>query len=233
MTPTTLLLTRPRNSAQAFMSSLDTRALAAVQVMIAPLMEISATDVVVDLKGEAAVIFTSANGVSHAPDGQGRTAFCVGGQTTSAANARGWIAQQVGETALELIEMLKIARPCPPLLHLGGTHTRGRIAQNLTQAGIETRHIALYTQTLLPMDVGAITALGGRCVVPIFSPRTAEQLVREAHGQLGHAHIVALSSAVAAPLNGENTGQLIILQAPQSVYMRKAVENLCLTLSLP
>jgi uroporphyrinogen-III synthase len=233
MIPTTLLLTRPRNSAQAFISSLDARALAVVEVVIAPLMEISATDAVVNLEAETAVIFTSANGVSHAPEGQGRTAYCVGAQTTFVANERGWLAQQAGETAVELIEALKIIRPDIPLVHLGGAHTRGSIARNLAQVGLETRHIALYTQRLLPFDAEAITALGGRCILPVFSPRTAEQLVREGHGQLRNAHIVALSPAVAAPLSGENTAQLIILPTPQAVYMQKAVENLCLTLSLP
>jgi uroporphyrinogen-III synthase len=226
-------MTRPRSSAQAFLSSLDAGALSAVQAVIAPLMKISATGVVVDLEDDTPVIFSSVNGVVHAPDGRGRTAFCVGAQTTSAANARGWRALQAGETAFELVERLKEEHLRTPLLHLGGTHTRGAIAQTLTQAGLETRHIALYDQTLLPLDITALTALGGRCILPVFSPRTAEQLAREAHGLLGHAHIVALSPAVAAPLNGENIEQLIILQAPQAVYMLKAVENLCLSFSLP
>lgn len=233
MNPTTLLLTRPRLSAQAFTSNLDASALDMVDVIVAPLMRIEGTGAVPDLKEVAAVIFTSSNGVMHAPEGEGHVAFCVGARTTQAANARGWRAEMAGETAQELIDALKLTRPKGPLLHLGGAYTRGNISQNLSQMGMQAGHIALYTQTLLPLEKVAAEALHKRCIVPLFSPRSAHQLVQEAHGKLQNAQIVALSEAVAAPFKGEKTAQMYILPAPKAEYMRKAVENLCLNRTLP
>lgn len=229
----TLLLTRPQSSAQAFANSLSADALAAVELMIAPVMEISSTGAQVNLDGVRGVIFTSANGVLYAPDGQDRVAFCVGAQTTQTAKERGWRAQQLGDTARQLVDQLLVMRPDAPIIHLGGIHTRGDIAQNLTAAGIETRHIALYSQTLSKLEAKALNALRGPCIIPVFSPRSAEQLVREAGGQLDQAHIVALSESVAAPFRGEKTASMFILDKPQSGYMHKAVENLCLTVTLP
>jgi uroporphyrinogen-III synthase len=232
MPPTTLLLTRPNHSAQAFVARLSAEVREAADVVIAPLMEVVGLEIKPDLSGIAGVAFTSANGVLHAPLGEGRVAFCVGARTTEAAKAHGWRAQQVGKTAQELIEAFKITPPSGPILHLGGRHTRGDIAKNLTEVGIQARHIALYDQRLLPLSGEGHAALSSRCILPVFSPRTAHHLAYQAHGSLGNAYIVALSEAVAGPLRGEKTAQLFILPTPDAVYMSKVVENLCLNRSL-
>lgn len=233
MAPPTLLLTRPAESAQAFLANLDQGALARVRVVVAPLMEISGTGNTVQVSEKQSVIFTSANGVSYAPEGAGRIAYCVGTQTTQKAISRGWNAQQAGDTAQDLIVRLQADPPKGPLLHLAGVHTRGDIAQNLSDVGTPTTHIALYSQSLLPLSMEAKQALLGRCIVPVFSPRSAAQLVKEANGNLRNSHIIALSEAVAAVFPRESTGSMLVLSAPQAVYMRKAVENLCKTLGLP
>tara|TARA_R110002020_G_scaffold475452_3_gene710244 strand:+ start:64391 stop:65095 length:705 start_codon:yes stop_codon:yes gene_type:complete len=234
MAPPILLLTRPLESAHAFAASLDPAALAGVRVVIAPLMGIVGTGASIDLTGVHGVIFTSANGVMHAPDGAGRRAYCVGAKTTQSALARGWRAQQRGDTARELVYSLQSDLPDAPLLHLAGEHTRGDIASRLTAAGIRTDHISLYAQTLLSLEPQALAALdGGPCIVPVFSPRSAAHLVREATGHLAQAHVVALSDAVATPFCQENIARMVELPAPQTIYMRKAVENLCRTLCLP
>jgi uroporphyrinogen-III synthase len=228
-----LLLTRPRESAEEFAASLDFHALAGVNVVISPLMEIVSTGSKVSLGSEQAVILSSSNGVLHSPDGAGRIAYCVGAKTTKRAIARGWDATQAGNTAQELLVTLRALDPKRELIHLAGVHTRGNIAQTLNQNGIRTRHIALYDQRLLPLGSDAVLALSGPCIVPVFSPRTGEQLFQEAGGCLKNAHIVALSEAVAEPFRGEKTARLLILGIPRAVYMGKAVEKLCRALSLP
>jgi uroporphyrinogen-III synthase len=229
----TLLLTRPRESAEAFAETLDPAARAAVEILIAPLMEIAGTGAQPDVGETAAVIFTSANGVRFAPTGAGRQAFCVGTQTTRQARAHGWLATQAGDTAQELVTSLRRDPPDAPLWHLGGEHTIGDIAETLSSAGIPTRHIMLYHQQLLPLSAAARKALEHPCIVPVFSPRSAQHLVAEAKNRLSRAHVIALSDSVAQAFQGENTAQCLILPAPRAIYMRKAVENLCLDTSLP
>ena len=229
----TLLLTRPAASAEAFAATLDPAALASVRVLVAPLMQIASTGALHDLENVEGVIFTSANGVRHAPAGMGRPAFCVGAQTTQCAVDHGWNAQISGNCAKELIAKLLQKRPVGPLVHLGGEHTIGDIAQTLTAGGVETNHIATYRQQLLPLSEQAQDALVEPSILPVFSPRTAEQLLSEAQGKLEFAHIIALSDSVAAPLAGEKMAECIILPSPQAIYMRKAVEKLCLDLRLP
>lgn len=233
MAQTTLLLTRPHHGAQAFLTGLDAAAVRRVNVLIAPLMEISGTGAQVDIPAGGGVIFTSAAAVEFTPEGAGRRAYCVGAGTTAQATALGWHAVQSGETAEELITALRRSPPDGSLLHLGGRHTRGDIAARLSAAGIPTRHVVLYDQTLLPLAAAARDALAGPCIIPLFSPRTAAHLVAEAGPLLARARIIALSEAVAAPLEGENVPCIIILPAPRVRLMRNAVENLCRSASLP
>ena len=229
----TLLLTRPREGAENFAAQLDPLALDAVHLVVSPLMEIVGTGCIASLEAEEAAIFTSGNGVQFAPDGRGRSAFCVGQQTTQRAAASGWDAHQVGETAQELIAGIMATPPAHPLVHLGGVHTRGDISKILSKAGVQTRHVALYDQELLSLTAEAVIALQNPSIVPVFSPRTAERLVEQSKGNLGAAHIVALSETVAAPFRGEKTAQVHIMPAPEAVYMTKVVENLCGRLALP
>ena len=233
MTLHPLLLTRPRSSAQAFVQTLSEAARARLQVVIAPLMEIVTTNVTSQIGTGESAIFTSANGVAFAPEGSGRRAFCVGVQTTRHAKDRGWHALQAGDTAQQLIETLLANPPAGPVIHLGGVHTRGDIVQTLSDAGMHARHEALYDQQLLTLSEAGYAALNQSCIVPVFSPRSAEQLAAQAKGKLTCAHIIALSEAVAAPLRGESCANLTVLPAPQAVYMVKVIEKLSLARSLP
>ncbi|KEJ90612.1 uroporphyrinogen-III synthase [Sulfitobacter donghicola] len=228
-----LILTRPRADAEAFAAALDPAAIGAVELVIAPLLEIGATNEPCSISPDEAAIFTSANGVRFAPKGQGRTAYCVGERTTRCAMDHGWKAKQVGVTAKDLIQNLCNQPPEQNLVHLAGVHTRGEVAQSLTAAGIRTRYVAIYDQIALDLPQDALVALSSPCILPVFSPRTAKILVGQAKGRFENAHIVALSEAVAAPFSGENPLEMLIMSTPQAVYIRKEVENLCKALSRP
>ena len=229
MAEPTLLLTRPRAQSLRFAAELDT---GTVRVLIAPLMEIESMDAIPDPDTFAGVIFSSVNGVAHAPEGQGRPAYCVGAATTRNAAARGWDAVQGGETASELIVDVLARHPRGPLLHLAGAHTRGDIAETLADAGLPTQRVTLYRQILLPLEAEACAALQTPCIVPLFSPRTAAHFANEAGNLAPMAHLIALSSAVGAPLRAMTVADLLVLDAPQAILMRNAVENLCATLAL-
>ena len=68
----TLLMTRPLSASERFVAQFTPELLAKVDVLFAPLMQITATDRVSDIGPEMSVIFSSANGVRFAPKGQGR-----------------------------------------------------------------------------------------------------------------------------------------------------------------
>ena len=105
-----LLLTRPHPGAAQFLDRLSPALRDGA--VISPLIEIAPTGVGVDLAPFAGVIFTSANGVAHAPKGDGRPAFCVGPQTTAAAAKAGWQAQMAGLDAQALIATLSGQASC-------------------------------------------------------------------------------------------------------------------------
>ncbi len=221
-----LILTRPAPNAYAFLDMIAPVLLARVTVLISPLLRISGTGTPVDMQGIDGVIFTSANGPAFAPEGGGRTAFCVGAKTTQAAEAKGWRAQMLGQTADELIEAVINKRPKGPLLHISGQHQRGDIARRLSDAGIKTTAVNVYDQTLLPLTPQAKSALtGGKpCIAPLFSPRTATQFARECD-DLRHVIVIALSPAVADALGDKHPQQLLIADEPTANSMRLVLET--------
>lgn len=223
-----LLLTRPQDSAARFAAALSDEARSRVDVMIAPLIRIEAVAPVPIIPNTGAVIFTSAQGVLHGPNGAGRVAYCVGAATTQAAEAKGWRAELAGNTAEDLIKALAIRAPAGPLLHLAGAHHRGDIAERLTHAGIETGRVTLYRQTLLPLGDAALRALQGTTIVPLFSPRTARQFLSSVRGPLPRCHLVAMSDSVNSGLQILEPAELIVLEKPTAEKMLKIVENLCL-----
>ena len=222
-----LLLTRPRASADRFLQGLDPALLAGLPVCISPLMEIRPLEVDADPQEAAAVIFSSANGVRLAGRGGGMPVYCVGAQTAAVAQGCGWCVRQVAETAEALLALLLAERPTGPLLHLAGLHRRGEIAERLNDGGIPTRVVALYDQVLLPLsaEAQALLAGGDPVVVPLFSPRSAQQFAAEADPS-SRAVILAMSAAVAGALGAPPGWKLHIAAAPTANEMARGVEML-------
>lgn len=226
MTKPVLLLTRPASRAQQFVGTLAPALLARVTVLISPLMQIIATGRQTDMVGYAGAVFTSANGVLQGPEGKGRPAYCVGNRTAEAASKEGWSALMMGQDADQLVESLSLRKTLGPLLHIGGVHQRGEIASRLTSAGLKTDMIAVYDQVLLPLDKGAKVALGGDvpCIVPLFSPRTAQQFVKECP-DMRQVVAIALSDAVAETLQDRPLLRMMITSEPTAISMRCSLET--------
>jgi len=225
-----LLMTRPRAASERFVAQLPTRTRSRVTVIHSPLLDIRPLPVQVVTTGMRGVIFTSANAVNAAVSlGVSRAlpAFCVGPATTDTAKGAGWEARMVGATAEELVAAILQLRPETPLLHLRGEHSRGDIANRLTELGITTLEQAVYQQRLLPLTPEARAAAAGTdpVIAPIFSPRTARQF---ADVWPGHAPLwlVAISEATAEPLNSLGYARLKIAKEPTPKKMRKAVKKL-------
>lgn len=222
-----LLLTRPRKGAEAFVARLDPEVMQDVRVVISPLIDICELDVQVDLSAYAGVIFTSSTTVEIAECGGGRRACCVGAKTAELAEERGWRVERIAVDADQLVASLLKSPVDTPLLHLGGTHRRGQVAERLSAAGLKTDALAIYDQVLRPLsdEARALLAGPGPVVAPLFSPRTAGQFAQEVQGA-ARLRLVAMSEAVAEPLRALGAECLHIACSPTGDGMRDAVEML-------
>ncbi|NVO55880.1 uroporphyrinogen-III synthase [Rhodobacteraceae bacterium B1Z28] len=223
-------MTRPRAASERFVAQLPTRTRSRVTVIHSPLLEIRHLPVQVVTTAVQGLIFTSANAVNAAVSiGVTRDlpAYCVGPATTGAANGAGWQAQMVGGTAEELVASLLKIRPESPLLHLRGEHSRGDVAERLTELGVTTLEQPVYQQHLLPLTDEASEVAAGNVpvVAPIFSPRTARQFADVWPGS-APLWLAAISQATAEPLRSLGYDCLRVVTKPTPTKMRKAVKKL-------
>lgn len=222
-----LLMTRPKQAAEQFVARLDPTLISAVQIVHSPLLQIVPQQSKADPARYNAVIFTSATAVGFAGHGQGQHAFCVGARTAQAAQDSGWRVRIVAQDADALVEKLQAMPGTGPLLHLAGAHRRGEIATRLGNAGTPVDVSVLYDQALLPLNNAAKSLLAGKTpvIVPLFSPRTAVQFAKAAASS-APVHVVAISAAVAAPLDRLNGTEVRIVAAPTGDAMLQEVELL-------
>lgn len=220
-----LLMTRPKGASERFVAALPQHVRDRVMPLISPLLDIQPTGAPVPMQDDDAAIFTSSNGVAFGPDGNGRTAFCLGERTTQSAIERGWDARTVGATADELVAELTQNRPNHKLIHLSGVHTRGNVAARLRASKLNAQAIAVYHQHLLPLTNEATTVLTGGTpvLVPLFSPRTAIQFFADAP-TMSNAIILAISAAVADTSPHSLRPNIQIANAPNAAAMGDALE---------
>ncbi len=154
-------------------------------------------------------------------------AYCVGPATTGTAKGAGWDAQMVGATAEELIATLLRLHPQSPLMHLRGEHSRGDVAERLTESGLTVFEQAIYQQNLLPLTDEAMAASIGDTpiIAPVFSPRTARQFADVWSGT-APLWLAAISEATADPLKSLGYTRLKVAKEPTPRKMRKAVKKL-------
>ena len=224
-----VLMTRPEPAARQFVQKLGDM-VDGMDVIYAPLIDIAFTGPLPDLDGINGLIFSSKNGVAawqHLGGPVLDTCYTVGDATRDAASDIGFTPISASGAAQDLVDHIIADNPTGPLLHVHGTHTRGAIAEKLTQQGIETHQAVIYNQPLLPLSSEAIQALAGDIpvIVPLFSPRTAQQFI--AHGPFnGKLYVATLSESVAKPLESNNFKSIVIADSPNSPSMIQAVARL-------
>lgn len=219
-------MTRPLSASRAFVDALPAHLTARLDIILTPLLRIEPTGQTAPLSDTDAVIFTSSNGVRFAPDGAGRTAFCVGAATTKAATTRGWRAIERGTTAHSLAQNLSANPPHHKVYHLSGIHTRGDITGRLRAVGVDAHRVALYDQVTCDLSAPARNALAGErgALIPLFSPRTAAHFFGQVPA-LSQGIVIAMSDAVAATAPDSLRAQLIVSVAPDANAMAKALED--------
>lgn len=223
-----LLMTRPDASSRRFYDQMPGYLRKRLDLLVSPLIDIEYLNTPIDFGNARGVIFSSAHGVaaaSSASDRRDLPVFCVGQATVQAAKDAGWVAQCLGQSAEEVVENLLTSGMRGPLLHLSGCHTRGDISGRLTRSGCPTRKLVVYDQVLCPLSEEARRRINSRelVIAPVFSPRTARQLVSQCPSKAG-LHLVALSAAVAEPLSELADATLSIAKEPIADAMVRAVE---------
>lgn len=192
-----------------------------VRALVSPVMEIVPAGEVPDLTGVASVILTSANALEHAPDLSEKRLYCVGSRTEEALRRAGLTPEMTAVDANTLVAALLADPPPMPVLHLGGLHQRGDVAQRLNAAGITARRVVVYEQVARPLTHRAKAALEGETetVLPLYSPRTA----RLAGAALEHPgsglKALAISPAAAEAWRAETGLQAQVAAAPTGEAM--------------
>ncbi|MFQ1700423.1 uroporphyrinogen-III synthase [Loktanella agnita] len=199
MTPT-LIVTRPAPQGAAYADAVQARWAGSLEVIQSPLLHIVPVPLSPMVAQAEALILTSVNGVAVAAEAglpAGMAAWCVGEKTGQAAQDAGF-SPIVGPADAEgLIGMISAAGPAMTLVHIRGEHSRGNIAERLTDAGLRCTEVIGYKQHAKKLNAAALDALtsGAPVVFPLFSPRTAEILVENGPFTTP-IDVVAISSAV-------------------------------------
>jgi uroporphyrinogen-III synthase len=221
-----LLLTRPEAAARDFLRSLPENVVARFNVLVSPLFDYAPVPHAPVDPG-ADVILTSAAAVPYAGPGRGRTAWCVGDRTTSAAQEGGFEARNARGNAEDLVTLILHERPLGPLVHLRGEDSRGHIRDRLLAAGLSCEERVVYAKVPKTLTRQARGALMGNTtvVLPLFSPETARLL----YGQGPFAArliVLAMSGAVAEAAGPLHAARVEVADTPSLAGMVGRVATL-------
>jgi len=176
--------------------------------VVAPLLAVRVLpDVEIDLKGVAALAFTSANGVRAFADASGERSlkvFAVGAATALAARQAGFKSVLSADGDVEaLAEGIAVRRGelRGAVLHPGATEPAGDLAGSLEKHGVEARRLILYETAPVDLAAAEAEALARSDAVLLHSPRAAQVLARllKAH-PAPQLRALGLSKAVVKPL---------------------------------
>ncbi len=176
--------------------------------IVAPLLQVIVlSDVVVDLRGVAALAFTSANGVRAFADASGERSlkvFAVGAATAQAARKAGFKSVLSADGDVEALAEGIAARRGElrgAVLHPGAAEPAGDLAGSLEKHGVEARRLILYETTPVELGAAEAEALARSDAVLLHSPRAAQVLARllKTH-PAPDLRALGLSKAVVQPL---------------------------------
>ncbi len=219
MTLPLIVLSRPRDDAEATAARLRTRTKA--PILVAPVLEIVAVPALPPPPG-ATLILTSRHAVARVL-GPGWRVYCVGVRTADAARALGMSVIAVAENANTLAERILTDRP-ETLAHLRGRHVAGDLARRLTAAGLAVTEIEVYQQVaraLSACDCAALEAAPA-IIAPVYSPRSAGLLSGQWPGAAPPPVLVAISVAAAATWTAQ-AARKVVAAHPDGAAMDQAI----------
>lgn len=214
-----VLVTRPRADAQRFVEALKQVA-GPFEAVISPAFAYEQCKVEVPQFDSA--VFTSKTGVTFAPVGNGRRAYCVGDATAKAAQGAGYEAVSAEGSAEDLIALILEQKPSGVLSHLRGETSRGDVSTRLTAAGFFCTDDVLYRKVWLPpmACVLDLDFAAGSVVIPLFSAETVSILAQWPLSFAG-CKVVAISDVVAHAALELDPANITVSDAPNMGSMAK------------
>lgn len=177
--------------------------------LVAPLLRIEPIEQPqIDLRGVAALAFTSANGVrafAAAEPSRALKVFAVGAGTAAAAKAAGFrdVLSADGDVAAlaRRIAARKLELGDGAVLHPGAAEPAGDLVGDLNAAGVQARALTLYDSVEVAPDPALLERLADIDVVLVQSPRAAKALgLALRRRDAAHLRVLCQSPAVARPL---------------------------------
>jgi uroporphyrinogen-III synthase len=220
------------DQANAFAQALADRFGQRVLPVVAPLMATEFLSPPPPQGAFAAVIFTSAHGVTGAARLQiplPKRAYCVGRATADAAARAGFDAKSADGDAAALAKVILSDPPAGPLLYLRGVDTAGDLDKLLISYNLRVLSLQVYLQKAIQFEGEPLDLLGrlGPLIVPLFSPRSARlfrlALPVETRASL---RLAVMSDAVAAEASAVPHETLTVAARPDVPAMLDAVEGL-------
>ena len=178
------------------------------EAVVAPLLAVRAiVDVEVDLRGVAALAFTSANGVRAFAETSGERrlrVFAVGAATAQAARAAGFRTVLSADGDVDALADGIASRRSElrgAVLHAGAAEPAGDLVDALDKHGVPARRLVLYETGPVKLDPARAEALVKADAALLHSPRAAKALaaVLKAH-PAPQLRALGLSKAVIRPL---------------------------------
>lgn len=224
--PITVLISRPKNDAEALKRALEACNLGA-DIIVAPVIRIVPVPFVTYEGQFDAFILTSKHGVHAAVKSAAcGVALCVGDATAKAARLAGLEAISAGGTSRDLMSLAQAAG-FSKLLYLRGEHVHGNLEDDLNLVGLETKSKVVYRQEACdfsPQIIKDITKVRKICI-PIYSARSAQILSRNLCDFEGEIIIIAISKMAAMGWSGPKPHKLVLADVPNSKAMMKAIAS--------
>jgi uroporphyrinogen-III synthase len=219
-----VIMTRPKADAQRFIDVLRTIS-GPFSVIISPAFENETLSA--EIPDFDTAIFTSRAGVAQAPRGDGRSAFCVGDATATAAKGAGYAAMSADGSADDLVTLILSQRPDVALLHMRGQISHGGIAKRLNDAGLKCHEVVAYRKAAKgpSQPICDALAVSQNIIFPLFSAETVSILKTwplnfEGCTVVAISDVVADASATLLPLN------VVVSPAPNVQAMAQTTARL-------
>jgi uroporphyrinogen-III synthase len=191
--------------------------------LVAPVLQVRESGAAPDLRGAAALAFTSSNGVrafARLSAERGLPVYAVGDSTARAARAAGF--SEVRSAAADVAALVRLIldeRPGGAVVHLAPEAPAGDLVGGLKAGGVEARLAAIYrTEAVLPeAPLAALSAEPPELdVVLVHSARAARALAErpELAEAAPRLRAVCISRAAAAPLLPLNFASVAVAPLP-------------------